>query len=465
MVQAPTVAVPKRLPLVVIPANRYDDASKDAKLVNCYMEKMQDGDTWIYKRPGLVVDSRPPNANANGYGVFNWKGDIYSIFGDTMYKNGTGLTGTLDTSGGVYRFDSCLGATPKLQFGNGAKAYNYDSAGGIVNINDGDFPTSFVKGWAYLDSTTYVMRSSAAIQGSGINDPTSWDALNTITAQIEPDQGVALAKQLVYVIAFKQWSTEVFYDAANATGSPLGTVQGAKINWGCASQDSVQNMDGMLLWLATNRSGALYVMQMDQLKAVKVSTPPVDRLLNNFSTTTVFSWQYKHQGHRFYVLTSKTSNITLAYDLDEGMWSQWTDSSGNYLPIVSSTFTSSYTNVLQHETDGRLYTMSDSVYQDNGSVITVDVVTPNFDGNTRRRKLMNKMEFVADQVTGSSLLVRSSDDDYQTWTNFRQVDLGSPEPYLTECGTFKRRAHNFRHQSNTAFRLQAVELQMDIGTL
>jgi hypothetical protein len=75
------------------------------------------------------------------------------------------------------------------------------------------------------------------------------------------------------------------------------------------------------------------------------------------------------------------------------------------------------------------------------------------------------MEFIADQVPGSILLVRSSDDDYQHWTDWRSVDLGSPEPYLTECGTFKRRAHNFRHQSNTAMRLQAVELQLDLGTL
>jgi hypothetical protein len=349
--------------------------------------------------------------------------------------------------------------------GNGLKMYNYDASNGLVLVNDANFPAAFVKGFAYLDATTYVMTAAAALRGSGINDPTVWDPLNTITAQIEPDQGVALSKQLVYVIALKQWTTEIFYDAANATGSPLGTVQGARVNWGCVSSDSVQNIDGILLWLATTRAGGTLVVKMEALKADKISTPPVERLLDDLDITTIFSWQHKDQGHRFYIVTSKVSNLTLAYDLDEQMWHQWTDSNGNYVPIVSATFTSSREHIVQHESDGYLYTLDEEAFTDNGSIIVVDIVTPNFDGNTRRRKTMNKMEFIADQVTGSNLLVRSSDDDYQTWTDWRTVDLGSPEPYLTELGTFKRRAHNFRHQSNTAMRIQAVEMQLDLGSL
>ena len=462
---SPTVDLPKRLPLVIIPSNRYEGTTKDAKLVNCYMEKQQDGDTWIYKRPCFTTDSQPSGGAAAGFGLYNWKGDVYSIFGATLYKNGSPVSGTLDITGGVYHFDSCLGATPKLQLGNGVKAYNYDVSNGLVLISDANFPASFVKGWAYLDGATYVMTPAAAIQGSNINDPTTWGALNVIIAQIEPDGGMHLAKQLVYVIAFKQWSTEVFYDAANPTGSALATAQGQKINWGCASSESHQNIDGTLIWLSTNRSSALVIMMMDQLKVVKISTPPVERLLDDLDTTVIYSWQHKDQGHRFYVITSKVSNLTLVYDLDEQMWHQWVDTNGNYIPIVASTFTTTFEHLVQHESDGRLYTLDEEAYTDNGSLITVDIVTPNFDGNTRRRKHMNYMGFVADQVTGSTLRVRSSDDDYQTWTNWRTVDLSTPKPFLDECGTFTRRAHHFQHRANTPFRLQAIDLQLDLGTL
>lgn len=468
MPQAQTVDIPKRLPLVIQPENRASTADKDAKLVNGYIEKEADGEYWIYRRPGLANLSQPSGGAATGRGVFYWLGAVYSIFGATLYKDAVAVAGTVDTTNGVYRFDQCLGATPKMQLGNGVEAYNYDDGSGLVNISDGDFPSAFRKGWAYLNGTTYVaVSSSGGVQGSDINDPVNWDALNVIIAQIEPDYNIALAKQLVYVIVFKQWSVEVFYDAANPTGSPLGRVEGAKVDYGCASQDSVQQLDSDLFWITANKSPLKQVARMKGLKAEIVSTPAIDRLITAWDYTTIFSWQLMVNGHRWYVITSKVSNMTLVYDVNENQWFQWTDTSGNYMPIVSSTYNASGQAVLQHESNGRLYTASPAQYTDQGDLITVDIYTPNFDGGTRRRKQLNGMTFVADQVPGSVLQVRSNDSDYLAteWSEFRNVDLGIKLPFLPSEGTFDRRAYNFRNRGNTAFRLGAVDLQIDIGTI
>lgn len=466
MTQAQTVAIPKRWPLVTSPANRGEDTDKDAKLVNCYAEKdVNDPEVfWIYKRPGLLEDATYSETGA-GQGCYNWRGDVYFVFGTSLFRNGTSV-GTVDATGGCYRFSSCLGSTPKLQLGNGAAAYNYDTTSGLVAINDADFVTPFVKGWAYLDGTTYYMTSNASIRGSDINDPVNWDALNLIIAQIEPDGGVALAKQLVYVIAFKQWTTEVFYDAANSTGSPLGTVQGAKLNHGCVSADSVRELDGILFWVSTNRSASTQVMMLDNLKIEAISTNPIERLLDEADFTTVYSWVLKHDGHRFYILTVVNENLTLVYDLDERRWCQWTDADGNYLPIIDSTYVG-LEHLLQHATNGKVYKMSSSYTNDDGDVFPVDIVTPNFDGGTRRRKQLNMMEFVADQTPGSVLQVRKNDNDYDPtkWSNYRSVDLNSKKPILTNCGSFSRRAYHLHHKCNTRLRIKAVELQVDLGTL
>ena len=462
------IVLPKRLPLVVTPSNRDDSTTKDARLVNCYMERLETGETWVNKRPGLDEQSRPPAGNAAGRGVYNWRGDLYSFFGTTLYRNGTSV-GTVDGTNGVYKFSSCLGATPKLQLGNGVLAYNYDTSGGLVQITDADFPAAFIKGWSYLDGTTYVGKANAAIQGSGINAPTTWDALNTITAQIEPDQGVFLGKQLVYTIMGKQWTTEVFYDQANATGSPLGTVPGAKANWGCASADGQQDLNGVLVWPGAGKNASLQVLQMDNVKVQPVSTKPIERLLEggSYAAGNVASWSMKWNGHFFYALTLIAENLTLAYDLVDQMWMQWTDTNGNYFPIVAATYDSGMRPILQHATNGRLYYADDAYTTDDGDLITVDIYTPNFDGGTRRIKQMNFQEFIGDQVEGSVLQVRVNDADYAPtkWTNFRNVDLSKPRAYLTNCGSFRRRAHNYRHRCDTRFRLQAVELQLGLGSM
>jgi len=468
MPQAQTVALPKRLPLVINPENRAGSTDKDSRLVNCYTEKMQDGTFWVYKRSGLLESSQPSGGAAAGRGMYNWLGDVYSVFGTTLYKNGSSL-GTVNGTNGKYYFSSCKGATPKLQLGNGVKAYNYDAGAGLVEIIDVDFPTTFCKGWAFLDGTTYVLRPDAGLQGDDINTPTSWDPLNVIIAQIEPDLGVALAKQLVYAIVMKQWSSEVFYDAGNSTGSPLSPVQGAKVNYGCASAETVVSIDGILLWVSTNQSASIQVIKMDNLKAEIISTDPIERLLDKADFTgDVYAFQYKNVGHRFYVLTIVNSNLTLVYDLDEKMWHQWTDVDGNYFPIIASTYDSTQQlHYFQHATNGRIYLADETYYTDAGDTITVDIYTPNFDGETNRRKTLTMMKFLTDQVVGSVLQVRNNDNDFKVdkWTGFRKVDLSHKQPLLANCGTFVERAYNFRHQSATEFRIKGVEMQIDLGTL
>lgn len=464
-----TIDIPKRWPLVIEPENRADSTSKDARLVNCYCEKQKDGEYHIYKRGGTSRSSQPAGGAAAGRGMWNWLGDIYTVFGTKLYKNGVDVSGIVVLNGTInsYKWSSCKGATPKLQLGNGTKGYNYDGGSGLVIISDGDFPSSFVKGWAFLDGTTYVMTPAAAIQGDDINDPTSWDPINTITAQIEPDLGVAVAKQLVYVIAMKQWTGEVFYDAGNATGSPLGTVQGAKINFGCAAADSVASIDDILFWVSTNRTANPQVIKLDGLKAGVISTDPIERLLQSVNFEKVYAFTIKTNGHRLYIFTSVVSNLTIVYDLDQDMWSQWTDASGNYFPFVASACDTNLNTFLQHESDGYIYSFDENVYTDNSAVITVDIYTPNFDGGTRRSKMLGAMYFSADQVAGSVLQVRCNDNDYglKDWTNFRYVDLSMRRPMLPDCGTFTRRAYNFRHQKQTAFRISSVDLQIDLCTL
>ena len=472
--QAQSVALPTRLPLVVQAENRNEDTSLDAKLLNGYVEKSEESKEYhIYKRPGLEVYAN--YGAAEGLGLYNWLGDVYAIFGATLFQNGVALPGALDTSGGHYRFSSSLGATPRLQFGNGVATYNYDSAAGIVHIEssilglDTNFPAVTVKGIGYIDGTTYVMTPDASVRGcADLNDPTLWsDLLNRIDAQIEPDGGVALAKQLVYILALGQWSTEVFYDQANATASPLGPVQGAKINYGCANADSVQDLDGQLLWIATNRGAAPQVLLLENLKPQIVSTKAIERILGNYDLTNIYSFAIKYEGHRFYGITLLSANATFVYDLVEKMWAQWTDSDGNYFPISSVSFSVATGLLLQHATNGNLYQFDASFVTDAGATITFDLYTPNFDGGVRRRKQLKVMEIIADQTVGSILQVRSNDNDYAAdkWTNYRLVNLAQKKPTLINNGTFMRRAYHFRHQAPTRFRMQGIELQMDIGTL
>lgn len=467
--------IPKRWPLVVEPHNRNSSTLRDARLVNCYMEKQPDGSYAVIKRPGFSSTYYSVTAAA-GKGLWAWPvdGKTYAVFGGNLYRGDVtshSLVGAVDnTAGKPYFFNTILGLTPSLVLGNGVASYGYNAGAGLFAMSGTRPPSDYLRGFVYLDGTLYDMDASARIFGSGINDVTTWDPSNIILSQSEADLGVALAKQNAYVVAFNQWSTEFFYDAGNPTGSPLADNPGAKLNYGCTHGDTLCDVDGHLLWVGQTKAGTPQVYLLDNLNFRVVSTPWVDRLIkqSNFNALgNCYSWCYKGEGHSFYVLTLKDINLTLVYDIREQAWSQWTDANGNYLPIVSS-FVAGFSCVVQHESNGKIYIMTgDSATDYASDIFPVDIYTPNFDGGVALRKMLSMMQFNADQTPGNVLQVRSNDYDYDPtkWTNFRSVDLGDQRPNLHNCGTFYRRALHIHHKAPYPLRIYSLDLDVALGSL
>jgi len=459
---------PTRLPLIATADNRAQNPTKDARLINGFTEKSVTGDIYCYKRPGVNSFTIPSTPGAIGRGVYHWNTIIYSVFNGSFFGRTT-LLGAVNNTG-MYHFVPSMGASPVLFFKNDFHAYVVSAGGVLTTVVDGDYPIETVPGAVYIDGTIYVMTPSGHIFGSELNAPLDWDPLNVILAQIESDGGVALAKQQNYLIAFKQHSVEVFYDAANAAGSPLQRIEAAKLSVGCSAAESVVDASGVLIWLSASNQGQFNIWKMEGLKASQISTAPVERILLTVDRSAVRGLTFQAGGHTFYCLnlgglgSAINGEYTLVYDLEEKEWFLWQDTSGdcwNYVDSISD----DVSTYLQGRTSGKLSTPDSESYSDDGVLFTFDLYTPNFDGGTRLKKTCNLMEIAADQVTGNYLNCYYSDDDYQTWSNVRTFDLGLERPLLPEWGTFRRRAHRFSHRLDKPLRIKAADLHIDLGTL
>ena len=148
--------------------------------------------------------------------------------------------------------DSASGSTG-FMFKSTRDAYLFNGvANTITKITDADYPAVTVPGVAYLDGYFFVMDANGTIYNSGLEAPLAWNSLDFINCEAEPDGGMAIAKYLNYVVGFGNWTTQFFYDAANATGSPLAVIQSATIQIGCANGYSVAQFDGKLVWMGTS---------------------------------------------------------------------------------------------------------------------------------------------------------------------------------------------------------------------
>lgn len=442
-----------RLPLTVPLENRDDTTAKDARMVNLIAEKR--GTTYgVRKRPGLSAITSPPTGV--GYGTYNWNGVLYNLVGTTLYAGATSAaTGVSGTGAGLFSFSETKGGTPRLVFKSNT-AFNVFDGTAYSNINQA-FLNNTVPGVVYLDGYTFVMGSNRQINNSGIDDPTTWNSLDFITAEIEPGTGIAIAKHLNYVTAFTDRSVEFFYDAANSTGSPLLPFSGNVIKFGCAYGWSVAGVDGITFWVAQSRSGGLFVAQLTDLHPTPVSNAQVELLLENTAWTQqqVTAFAFRTSGHIYYMLTLGAF-ITLIYDASTQLWYEWY-TPGNSIMSASGQTLLNNTPVIQ-DTSGQLHTISAESSTDNGSVIVSDLYTPIFDGGTTRIKRLGLLELVGDKQPSSTVNINWSDDDYTTWTTPLPVDMSVERSTLRQLGSFRRRSFHLNHASATPLWIEHAEL-------
>lgn len=287
-------------------------------------------------------------ASATSTQITNVNYPGYHAYSITLTSVTTVATAVTSVNHGLSVNDTIIiaGATPAAYNGTytvatvpASNQFTYTFAGGTspaTGTITGTGGKVTVPGIVYLDNTFYVMSANAVIYGSDLNDATSWNALNFVGANIEPGVGKALAKSQNYVIAFKEWSTEFFYDAANAVGSPLSTVGNGFNLVGCANGDSVSNLDGTLFWVSQTRQKGRGVHMMQGLQEQQISTPDIERILNLSTLASIYSFGVKIAGHSFYVLTLVDLNMTLVFDLVSKAWTQWSSLTAGAAVSVSS---------------------------------------------------------------------------------------------------------------------------------
>lgn len=463
-----------RLPFGVSLESRTASTAKDSRLVNAYVETVDQEVQEVVKRPGTTSFTLTPAIpSGTAYGLQSFNGKLYAGVGGKLYEvtSGGASTDKGAIATGQLSFN-ITSQTPYLFLHNGSAGWTLNgSTGTLATITDLDFPPNqtpalpLAVGSVYLDDMVFVMTTSGRIYNSAIEDPTTWGALDYISKIAEPDGGVALAKHLNFIVAWGTWSGEFFYNAGHATGSPLDRSSSYKMDIGCASGQSVVEFTQTVGWIGQSRETGRGVYLFNGVTPEKISTPAIERYLNASTLANVDAYAITIDGHTFYILTLQDLNITLACDVVEKRWYQWgNDSSGSDIMWRYSHFTSlGNISYLINRTTGQLAKLSNTTYQDETTNINFRVVSPKLDLKNNKRKFWQHLEIIGNKVA-ATLQTRHSDDDYTTWTSYRNIDLSLERPIIRQLGSARRRAYELFSTSNVALRLQAAEILIKEGT-
>lgn len=333
----------------------------------------------------------------------------------------------------------------------------------------GGFPTPHIAQPIFMDGYIFLAKSNTAdIYNCDLESPQSWSAANFITAEMFPDNLLGLARQNNQLVALGHTSVEFFFDAGLASGSPLARNAPTVQQFGtCAPFATFQNEKFCIL-VGQSASGGRAVWQIDGTTPKKISTEYIEKIIDaedgTIATCTAFG--VRTQGHFLYVLTLDTMNRTLVYDVEEKMWSEWStnvnDAHDKFVGKYATDIENGYI-LLQHVSDGKIYALKPTKYTDNGTSILCEATTAKIDFDTMDRKYICSTYIVGDTLeTQSYIAFRWTDDDYQTWSNWKQINLAA-RAFFARLGQFRRRAFQYLYTDNYPCRLEAVEFDIRVG--
>lgn len=457
-------------------------AGKDEDLINVFIEPIvnkaaQDNRHFIVKRAGVsIVEASVASAKVRG--MFFWEDAsklYYAVSNDIyVYNVNTGVSVTLanpfGTTTGEVGF--CLflydDGTSKVCATDGTTLITIDSSNTVVTVSDPDLPSPHLPQPVFLDGYLFLAKSgTASIYNSDLNDPTAWTAGNVIDAELEGDDLIRIAKLNNYLLAFGSTSVEYFWDAAEATGSPLNRNDTPiKIN---SYLGGFAQFGNNIFYIGVNLGGQPDVYKLSDFRIEELGTPTISRFLNSTGRN-IADWAgtiVSFKGHTFYVLNA-SDDITYVYDVDTKLWARWAYQGTSNFPIVAAATVQTTANVFSYfaqKTDtSTIYKFDEDLFQDNSTNFTCVVVTEASDFGTLNRKTMRRLSFIGDRPTANAdLSVQWSDDDYQTYSTARTVNLNQDLPCLYNLGWFRQRNFKLSFTANENLRLQEMEAEINKG--
>jgi len=449
----------------------------DAKMVNCFMEKEEGEGVAVVKRPGTSYAS---TITGTAQGFFKFNGAPYFIVNDTAYglhPVGQNSPIAIPSVSNPHQFftsiDSQTATVNSVVQNQEGELWTFNGST-FTKVTDSNYVSNVpVFGIAYLDGVYYAMTLSGKLIGSAINDPTTWPALDFVQADIEFGQGVTVSRHLNYILAFYQSGLQVYYDAnaaPNGSGITLNPVLSASFRTGAYNAATVSEINDVTYFVGSTPLYGRSVQALNGLNMQKISDQYIERILNNtaldLNSLNIWSFGIQIAGHSFYVLNISQINLTLVYDITTGIWGTWSSVVGGveqhfvgrgYLSAFGAQ--GAFGDYTQDTTTGQVMSISPSLYTDATGNINMTCVTPNYDWGTLNWKRFAVMQQIADtQTAGTMVNVSYSDDDYQTFSTPRQIDMSTVRKQMRNCGSSRRRAWMLQYTGNTPMRLNEMKV-------
>ncbi len=434
-----------------VPLNLYLEEEQTTKLSQYPYYNMPDppkGEYKVIMYSTFGMSTFTDTSQGSVRGMIEQNEVVYAVAGNTFYSiasDGTQTTiATLNTSSGIVKMAAIGGGSATnnqiiMIDGTNGYTYNIGTAVATFPITDPDFPQNATDITSQDEIVIVEENGSYTFLISDVGDTTSWQALNFASKERQPDRLVAVKSfmGLVYMLGSKTcelWSN---------IGNDLFTFQrreDAFIEEGCAARDSVCIVANSLFGLFKSRTGG-YAFNLIQGYTPKViSTKPVMQFLNARTVLSdCLAIPFAKDGHESIAWTFPTDNVTIVYDTSNDTWTlKQSVVSAVYGRWLGNCGCFCYGQCLVGDyNSGKIYSLSNSVFQENGQVLKRQFTTPHV-YNEGKRIYISRLQIDVQSISGAgTFLLEMSQDHGTTWESIQTFTIqtdGKTQLYTSSLG-------------------------------
>lgn len=244
------------------------------------------------------------------------------------------------------------------------------------------------------------------------------DPLDFATSERIPDAIVSIALSGDEIWMLGGEGEEVF-SITGDNDAPFQSITGRVYESGCASADSVVEVGTVLAWVTKERTVAFA-----QGSPVPASDDAIAELLSN--ATTFKAWAFRMSGHAYYVLT--IDDLTLAFDFQSQRWSRFSSFGFDTWRAVAGCQDGAAVYAGDSQS-GAIWRLGFDLTSDAGNPL-VREVSGTFDNTGPPVGCASvTLRTTIGQGDGTALELKWSDNQGRTFSNWRQIPLGTAGQY------------------------------------
>jgi Phage stabilisation protein len=119
-------------------------------------------------------------------------------------------------------------------------------------------------------------------------------------------------------------------------------------------------------------------------------------------------------------------------------------------------------DLVQDSTTGAVMAINGNSFKDNGAPIKFKIRTAEFNGGNNHLKFFSRLDILGDKIVGNGY-IRYTNDDYNTWSIYRPINLNLPRSKIDRLGRARRRAFEFVCVEPRFIRVSSFDLDITTG--